>query len=385
MHDSKNHRLDRRKFCRALAGLGAGHALLTPYAALANVAPITIATLLPSRGTHHAMGTQINNGLKLFLAQNAQNFSGRPVHITALDAYDDIPAITRHVETLIARGDIDACICALNSQATAIIAKRCAEEGVLCIYCTPQTQATSCIPLTVPLAYSYWQLAHPLGVAMGLHGKAVIVGWSNDAGLESSNGFRQGFTSAGGTIAKEILVPTAQTDFQAILTEIASHKPGVVFAAMAGESAQNFARALHNANLDILLVAPGFFTQNVDLLQSASMQGVETSYIYADNITNPTNLAFRDAYRQFTNSDATAFSVIGYDAGQFVKSLWPTGATNAARALAIRDLTLLSPRGPLRFGINYRLQQNIYLRVVQRSKNNAKALISAENSHSFCE
>ena len=80
-------------------------------------------------------------------------------------------------------------------------------------------------------SFSNWQPAYPMGKVLADRGtkKVVTLTWKYAAAEESINGFKEGFTKAGGTIVKELYLPFPSVEFQPLLTEIASIKPDAVF------------------------------------------------------------------------------------------------------------------------------------------------------------
>ncbi len=71
---------------------------------------------------------------------------------------------------------------------------------------------------------------------------AVTITWKYAAGEESIGGFKESFEAGGGKVVKELFLPFPQVEFQALLTEIASLKPDVVYAFFAGGGAVKFVK-----------------------------------------------------------------------------------------------------------------------------------------------
>ena len=77
----------------------------------------------------------------------------------------------------------------------------------------------------------------------------MTITWKYAAGDESVKGFKDGFEKAGGKVVKELTLPFPNVEFQALLTEIASHKPDAVYAFFAGGGAVKFVKDYAAAGL----------------------------------------------------------------------------------------------------------------------------------------
>src|SRR5919205_1219044 len=60
------------------------------------------------------------------------------------------------------------------------------------------------------------------------------------AGQQQMDGFKEGFTKAGGKVVEELTIPFPEVEFQALLTRIAQIKPDAVHAFFAGAGAVKF-------------------------------------------------------------------------------------------------------------------------------------------------
>src|SRR5476649_475930 len=168
------------------------------------------------------------------------------------------------------------------------------ETGTLFIIPNAGSDAATgalCAPNIFRTSFTNWQPAYPMGKVLADRGikKVVTLTWNYGAGTESINGFKEGFTKAGGTVVKELLLPFPNVEFQALLTEIASIKPDAVFAFFAGGGAGKFVKDYHQAGLmkSIPLVGPGFLTEGVLEAIGGAGEGVETALHYGDGLKTP--------------------------------------------------------------------------------------------------
>src|ERR1700674_1172754 len=121
-----------------------------------------------------------------------------------------------------------------------------------------------CAPNIFRTSFSNWQACAPMGKVMAElgHKNVVTMSWKYAAGQEMLDAFSDGFKARGGTIAKEILVPFPDAEFQAHLTDIASIKPDAVFAFFSGGGAVKYMKDYAASGLGRAapLYGPGFLT-----------------------------------------------------------------------------------------------------------------------------
>jgi branched-chain amino acid transport system substrate-binding protein len=194
--------------------------------------------------------------------------------------------------------------------------------------------------------------------------------WKYAAGEEAVTGFEQGFAKAGGKVAKQILVPFPQEEFQANLTEIAALKPDGVFVFFAGSGALKFVKDYAAAGLgSIPLMGPGFLTDGVLKEQGAAAEGLLTTLHYADALDTSENKTFRAAYRKAFSKDADVYAVQGYDAAQLLfQGMGAVKGDSTAKAeliAAMEKAVIKSPRGTFTLSKAHNPVQDIYLRQVK--------------------
>ncbi len=234
--------------------------------------------------------------------------------------------------------------------------------------CAPNVFRTSFTNSQPPLA-----LGKPM-VDRG-HKKAVWITWKYAAGDEAFEGFKDGYTKAGGTIVKELGLPFPNVEFQAFLTEIASLKPDAVACFFAGAGAAKFMRDYAAAGLQgkIPLYGSGFLTEGVLDAAGPAAEGVITTMHYADSLDTPRNKQFRTAYAQQFKMQPDVYAVQGYDSGQLLirglDAVKGDMSNKAAMYKAMETAVIDSPRGKFVMSKAHNPVQDIYLRVVEKGDN----------------
>jgi branched-chain amino acid transport system substrate-binding protein len=188
---------------------------------------------------------------------------------------------------------VDVLIGSVHSGVAMGMVKVARESGTLMLIPNAGADAATgamCSPNVFRTSFSNWQPVHPLGKVMvdKGHRKAVFITWKYAAGEESLNSFREGYTAAGGSIAKELFVPFPNVEFQALLTEIAAIKPDAVACFFAGGGAVKFVKDYAAAGLKdkIPLYGSGFLTEGVLAAQGYAAEGLLTTLHYADSLDN---------------------------------------------------------------------------------------------------
>jgi branched-chain amino acid transport system substrate-binding protein len=378
--------MNRRTSYAALA-LAAGAALATLAAspALAQNAPIKVGLMLPATGTFAALGDAIEKGFKLHVQEQGGKLGGREVQYFKVDDESDPAKATDNVNKLIKRDQVDVLVGTVHSGVALAMARAARDSNTLLIVPNAGADAITgaqCAPNIFRSSFSNWQPGYAAGVVAAGKGykRAMSITWNYAAGNEAVKGFTEGFEKGGGKVMKELSLPFPGVEFQALLTEIASQKPDVVFAFFAGGGAVKFVKDYDAAGLkkSVPLVVSGFVTDGTLEAQGASAQGILSTLHYADNLDTPRNNAFRKAYALTWKSQPDVYAVQGYDAAQMLSAglnavkgdIKQRDALQAAMAKAVID----SPRGKFSLSPQRNPVQDIYLREVKGVNNESRGV-----------
>ncbi len=374
------------------AAIAAAITTLTLGATLAQAQPagkIKVGLMLPYTGTFAALGTAIENGFRLSLAEQGGKLGGREVEFFKVDDESDPAKATDNVNKLIKRDSVDVIIGTVHSGVAAAMAKAAKESNTLLI--VPNAGAAvvtgpMCAQNIFRSSFSNWQPGYAMGevVAKKGHKKVVTISWKYAAGDESVGGFKEAFLkhSNGGVVAKELSLPFPGVEFQALLTEIASIKPDAVYTFFAGGGAVKFVKDYSAAGLkkSIPLYGAGFLTDGTLEAQGADADGLLTTLHYADGLNTPRDNAFRLAYAKAYKLQPDVYAVQGYDAGQMLavgmKATNGDASKKAEFAAALKKAKIDSPRGVFTLGSNHDPVQDFYLRQVVGKENKSIGLAS---------
>lgn len=377
-----SNNLDRRSAMKLVGGGAvAGLALRGyPMPAIAQGAAVKVGFMLPYTGTYAALGKNIDNAFRQFIAEHGDKLGGRAVEYVTVDDQAEPAKGPENMNKLVDREKVDVVVGTVHSGVQMAMVKIARESGKLMIIPNAGADAATraaCAPNIFRTSFSNWQTCYPAGkvIADDGHKKAVTITWKYAAGEEMMAAFKEGFSKAGGSIDAEFFVPFPQVEFQSYLTQIAEKKPQAVFAFFAGGGAVKFVKDYDAAGLkkSIPLYGPGFLTDGTLQAQGASADGIKTTLHYADDLTDPADKKFRDGYQKRYGAEPDVYAVQGYDAAALLAVGLDAvkGDINARDNLykAMRNAKIDSPRGRITFSAAHNVVQNIYLREVRNGKN----------------
>ena len=372
--------LQKRHFTRAALAAAAALALTGSALAQAPAGKIKVGLMLPYTGTFAALGTAIENGFRLHVAENGGKLAGREIEFVRVDDESDPSKASDNVNKLIKRDNVDVLVGTVHSGVAMAMAKVAKDTGTLLIVPNAGADAVTgpmCAQNIFRSSFSNWQPGYAMGevVAKKGHKKVVTITWKYAAGDESVRGFKEGFEKSGGKVVKELNLPFPNVEFQALLTDIAATKPDAVYTFFAGGGAVKFVKDYAAAGLKktIPLYGAGFLTDGTLEAQGADADGLLTTLHYADSLETPRDKSFRLAYAKSYKLQPDVYAVQGYDAAQMLgvglAAVKGDISKKAEFAEALRKARIDSPRGPFTLSKAHNPVQDIYLRQVTGKEN----------------
>lgn len=341
---------------------------------------LKVGLMLPYTGTFAALGTAIENGFRLQVAEQGGKLGGRELEFFKVDDESDPSKATDNVNKLIKRDNVDVLIGSVHSGVAMAMAKVAKDTGTLLIVPNAGADAVTgamCASNIFRSSFSNWQPGYAMGevVAKKGHKNVVTVTWKYAAGDESVRGFKEAFEKSGGKVVKELNLPFPNVEFQALLTEIAAAKPDAVYTFFAGGGAVKFVKDYSAAGLKkgIPLYGAGFLTDGTLEAQGSDADGLMTTLHYADSLGTPRDNAFRLSYAKTYKLQPDVYAVQGYDAAQMLRigltAVKGDISKKAEFTSAVEKAKIDSPRGPFTFSKSHNPVQDIYLRQVVGKEN----------------
>ena len=358
----------------------AATALILPLAMAQSAPKLKVGLMLPYTGTFASLGNAIENGFRLYVAEQGGKIGGREIEFFKVDDESSPPKATDNVNKLIKRDQVDVLIGTVHSGVAMAMAKAAKDSGTMLIVPNAGADAVTgvmCAPHIFRSSFSMWQPAYAMGDVMAKkgHKTAITVTWKYAAGDESVAGFKESFEKSGGKVVKQLTVPFPNEEFQALLTEIAATKPDAVYTFFAGAGAVKFVKDYAAAGLrkSIPLYGSGFLTDGTLEAQGAAADGLLTTLHYADELGTKRDNEFRLAYAKAYKLQPDVYAVQGYDAAQILSiglnAVKGDISKKAEFAAAVEKAKIDSPRGVFTLSKSHNPVQDIYLRQVSGNSN----------------
>jgi branched-chain amino acid transport system substrate-binding protein len=366
---------------RSAAVIGAASTgLLLPEIVRAQSNKLRVGLMLPYTGTFAALGVAIENGFRMALEEKGGKLGGREIEFFKVDDESDPPKGVENANKLVQRDKVDVLVGTVHSGVQMGIHRVARESGVLSLIPNAGVHAATraqCAPNVFRTSFTNSQPTLALGKPMVERKlmKTVWITWKYAAGDEAFEGFKEGYTAAGGTIIKELGLPFPNVEFQALLTEIAALKPDAVACFFAGGGAAKFIKDYAAAGLKdkIPLWGSGFLTEGLLEAAGPAAEGIHTTLHYSDSLPTARNAAFRLAYAKSFKAQPDVYAVQGYDTGLFLAqgldAVKGDFGNKPALYKALESVTVDSPRGKWTMSKAHNPIQDIYLRVVQNKEN----------------
>ncbi|MDP3671181.1 MAG: ABC transporter substrate-binding protein [Telluria sp.] len=359
--------------------------LFASTCAFAQNTPVKVGLMLPATGTFANLGSMIENGFKLYVAEQGGKLAGREIVYAKVDDESDPSKAVDNVNKLIKRDQVDVLVGTVHSGVALTMAKVAKESGTLLIVPNAGANAITgpmCAKNIFRSSFSSWQSGYAMGqvAAERGHKNIVTITWNYAFGNESVQAFKEGFEKGGGHVGDSLTLPFPNVEFQALLTQIAAKKPDAVYAFFAGGGAVKFVKdyAAAGLNKSMPLYGPGFLTDGTLDAQGAAAQGMLTTLHYADNLNTARDNSFRQAFRKAYNATADVYAVQGYDAAQMLDAGLKAAAgdiKNKHKVIAGMEAAVIdSPRGKFSMSKAHNPVQDLYLREVKGADNIFKAV-----------
>lgn len=333
--------------------------------------PVDIGLLVPTSGVYAPLGEDLEQGFRLFLDQNDGQLAGRETNVKVVDEGESPDSGVPAAQSLV--GSVDAVVGIVNSGTALGVRDLFDEAQVPLIIANAGADA-----ITGANASEYvWRTSFANGevaAALGPYAaeqcdNAFLIAADYAAGKEATAGFQKTFTEAGGTVAGSVFAPFGTTtNYQPFLAQIQQSGADCVYSFFAGAEAVAFTKQYRSLGVDATLYSSGFLTEGGVLAATGQdAVGVETSLHYSDQLDNPRNDEFVEAYKAAYDEAPTVYAVQAYDAAQALDQALADGAEDGPGIVeGLKGIdTIDSPRGEFSFGEGGGPEQTYYLRKVE--------------------
>ena len=344
----------------------------------AQARPFKIGLLLPMTGPFASTGRQIENGVKLYMAQFGSKIAGRQVEIILKDD-SGLPDVTKRLaQELVVNDKVDVLAgfgltpLALSTAPIATQSKTpmvvMAAATSIITEASPYIVRTSMTLPQVTLGVAEWAPKNNIK-------KVVSLVTDYGPGIDAEKTFRERFTLNGGQILAELRVPLRNPDYAPFLQKVRDLKPDALFVFVPAGAGTALLKQFAERGLDkagIKLIGEGSVADDEILNDMGDVAlGLVTSHPYSASHNSPANKKFVEAFmKQSKGIRPNFFGVAAYDGMRVIyEAMKATKGTGDGEALvnAMKGQIFESPRGPIYIDAQTRdIVQNVYIRRVER-------------------
>ena len=346
--------------------------------ALAQAKPFKVGLLLPMTGPFASTGRQIENGVRLYMAQFGDKVAGRTVELVIKDD-TGVPDITKRLaQELVVNDKVDVLAgfgLTPLALATAPIATQSKTPMVVMAAATsiitessPYIVRTSMTLPQVTLGVAEWAPKNNIR-------KVVTLVTDYGPGYDAEKTFRDRFLLNGGQILAELRVPLRNPDYAPFLQKVRDLKPDALFVFVPAGAGSVLLKQFAERGLDkagIKMIGEGSVADDEILNDMGDVAlGLVTSHPYSASHDSPANRKFVPAFMKQSNGiRPNFFGVSAYDGMRVIyEAIKVTKGQGDGQALvnAMKGQIFESPRGPIYIdGQTRDIVQNVYIRRVER-------------------
>jgi branched-chain amino acid transport system substrate-binding protein len=329
-------------------------------------------------GPFASTGRQIENGVRLYMAQFGTKVAGREVEIILKDD-TGVPDVTKRLaQELIVTDKVDVLAgfgLTPLALATAPIATQ--SKTPMVVMAAATSIVTEASPYIVRTSMTIPQVT--IGVAdwAPKNGIKTVVSLVTDygPGIDAEKTFRDRFTFNGGRMLAELRVPLRSPDYAPFLQKVRDLKPDALFVFVPAGAGTALLKQYAERGLDkagIKLIGEGSVVDDEILNDMGDVAlGIITSHPYSTSHNSPANKKFTEAYlKQSKGIRPNFFGVAAYDGMRVIyEAIKTTKGKGDGQALVegMKGQIFESPRGPIFIDAQTRdIVQNVYIRRVER-------------------
>jgi len=341
---------------------------------------VKVGLVVPQSGVYAALGTDMQRGWELWLEGNGGKFGDYTVETVLADEGETPQTGVPAVQKVLQSDNVDVVVGLVNSATALGVRDLLIESKKLLVVTNAGAEDVTRAGLTPYIwrsSFTNGQIAAAMGsylASSGFRDSVYAIAPDYAAGNEVIAAFTAAFQAGGGTVIGSATTPFGTTsDYQPFLTGIQQSGAKATFCFFSGAEAITFVRQYQQFGLSstIPLYGSGFLTEGSVLAQQADAAlGVQTTLHYSDQLDNPANTAFVEAYTAKYGESPSCFSVQAYDAANVLNRALGSATALDGDALseALGGIGTVddSPRGPWEFD-NQTPKQNIYLRRVDNA------------------
>jgi branched-chain amino acid transport system substrate-binding protein len=339
---------------------------------------VKIGVIMSYSGQFADTGTQIGNGMKLYMKEHGDTVAGKKIELIPKDNGGIAPDVAKRLsQEAIVRDKVDM-IAGFDLTPNALAAADVSTQAKK--FMVNMNAATSVIttksPYMVRTSFTVPQLNQTLGgwaYKSGIRKTYTMVS-DFGPGHDGEAAFHKGLKDAGGEIVGAARYPVANQDFSAFVQRAKDANADAIYIwTPGGPQPAAIGKALAERGVDpkkTKVLGQGELTSE-DALKNMGEAGlgIITAFHYDYNHQSAMNAAFVQSYKDAFRRNPDMFSVGAFDGMHVVyEALKKTGGKTDGESLvdAAKRMTWESPRGPMTIDPQTRdVIQTVYIRRVE--------------------
>ncbi len=367
--------MQKRTLIKALGVSALGAASVQTWA---QQAPFKIGFLAPLTGPFAATGWQMEQGVRLYMAQNGTTVAGRKIELIVKDDTGTPDITKRLAQEMVVNDKVDVLAgfgLTPLALATAPVATQSRTPMVNMLAATSAVIDAS--PYMIRVSMTLPQTTIIIADWAPKNGIKKVVTMVSDygPGLDAERSFKDRFTFNGGQVIDSLRVPVRSPDFSPFLQKVRDLAPDAVFIFVpAGQGAQVMnqfnERGLAKAGIKIIGTGDMLEDEILNGMGDSAL-GIVTAHPYSAAHPSAMNKKFvADFKAAHKGRRPNLIAVFGYDGTRVIyEALKKTGGKGGGDALlaAMKGQVWESPRGQMYIDAQTRdVVQSVYIRKVER-------------------
>ncbi len=367
--------MQKRTLIKALGASALGAASVQTWA---QQAPFKIGFLAPLTGPFAATGWQMEQGVRLYMAQNGITVAGRKIELIVKDDTGTPDITKRLAQEMVVNDKVDVLAgfgLTPLALATAPVATQSRTPMVNMLAATSAVIDAS--PYMIRVSMTLPQTTIIIADWAPKNGIKKVVTMVSDygPGLDAERSFKDRFAFNGGQVIDSLRVPVRSPDFSPFLQKVRDLAPDAVFIFVpAGQGAQVMnqfnERGLAKAGIKIIGTGDMLEDEILNGMGDSAL-GIVTAHPYSAAHPSAMNKKFvADFKAAHKGRRPNLIAVFGYDGTRVIyEALKKTGGKGGGDALlaAMKGQVFESPRGQMYIDAQTRdVVQSVYIRKVER-------------------
>jgi branched-chain amino acid transport system substrate-binding protein len=340
---------------------------------------VKVGVILPYSGQFADTGTQLDNGIKLYMQLHGDTVAGRKIEVIRKDVGGIAPEVAKRLaQELVVRDNADILAgFALTPNALAAADVSAQAKKFMVVMNAATSIITTKSPYLARTSVTVPQLDETFGLWAAKSGikSAYTLVSDYGPGLDAEAAFQRAFEAGGGKVLGSVRMPVANADFSAFVQRAKDTSPEAIFIFVpGGTQPAAIAKALASRGItpqNTKILGQGEITFE-DALKSMGDDaiGIITAFHYDYNHASQANKDFVAAYNKAFGRNPDIYSAGGYDGMHLIyAALEKTGGNTDGQLLidAAKGMAWESPRGPISIDPDTRdIVQTVYIRRLEK-------------------